>query len=369
MSAVYPTPVPYEHPPSYKIMFVGEAPGGEEAGQGRPFIGRSGQLLRRYIERQGCGLKPAEVCFANLSKHRPRGNKFELLLGTQELSQGLTDLEAEIHRARPNVIVALGGWPLFFLTGECGRKAGKPIPGSGIKLYRGSILPAKDDFHNTKVVASYHPSYIERDWKWNPVFFLDLQRAAQESRHPRLDYTEFDEFIDPPLDVISSLQDEYRQAEWLGTDIETFPGGRFSCVGWAWKRPSGKYAGLCVTYKRLDLWPYAKRMWESLVPKIFQYGTYDVSFMQHFYGWQVGAFYDKVGWDTYVAAANLLPDFPRGLDFLCSIHTRFPYYKTERKVWKEKGDMNILWRYNLKDCVATYEIAMEQMKLMRGLYA
>ena len=367
-SAVYPTPVPYEGGDKYRLLIVGDMPGGEELGQGRPFVGSAGQLLRRYLARQGCEVPDNDVKYANLSKYRPRINHFTQLLKTDELQQGLVDLQAEVEMVRPNVIVALGDWPIYFLTGQCGRRAGKPVPGTGGRKLRGSILPAKDEFHNTKVICTLHPGYIERDWKWNPVFFMDLQKAAQDRLFPELNYPVYEEYIDPPVDIMEQLAREYTQARWNAVDIETFPGGRFSCVGWAYRRPDDSIVGVCVTYNRMDLWPYAKAMWENATPKIYQYGTYDVSFMQHFYGWEAGGFYDGVGWDTYVAMANLLPDFPRGLDFQTSIFTRLPYYKTERKVWKEKNDMNILWKYNIKDTVGTMLIAEEQIKLMGGLY-
>ena len=73
-------------------------------------------------------------------------------------------------------------------------------------------------------------------------------------------------------------------------------------------------------------------------------------------------------YDTYIGAANLMPEFPRGLDFLTSIYTWFPYYKQERKVWKEEGDLDILWNYNIKDIIATYQIAMAQMVELKELY-
>lgn len=104
------------------------------------------------------------------------------------------------------------------------------------------------------------------------------------------------------------------------------------------------------------------------MPKILQFATYDIPFMSRFYQWKIGGYYDGVGWDTFVASASLLPDFPRGLDFLISIHTRFPYYKSDRKVWKIVGDMNILWKYNIKDTVGTHAVAMEQMGQMKELF-
>jgi len=58
--------------------------------------------------------------------------------------------------------------------------------------------------------------------------------------------------------------------------------------------------------------------------------------------------------DTMIAQHVVYPDFPKGLDFICSIHTREPYYKDEGKMWKGLGgDIETFWRYCGKDaCVA-----------------
>ena len=369
-SKIYSTRVPYEGPDDYKIMMVGEAPGAQEIGQGRPFVGEAGELLRRYLARKEAYVPQEEIKFANLSQHRPRDNKFTHLLGTDELEEGLDKLKKEIARARPNVIVALGNWPLYFLTGNCkyDDKRRKKEPGKGIAQYRGSILPSLPEFQETKVIATYHPSYINRfeGWKWSPVFFADLVRASQDRHFPELRYPEYEEWIDPPSDVLHELTQESLRARWTAVDIETFPNGRFSCVGWAFRREgTQKLAGVCITFKRQDLWRFAKEMWEADSPKIFQYATYDIPFMSHFYNWTPGGFYDGRGFDTFVASASLLPDFPRSLDFLCSIHTRIPFYKVERKLWKEEGDMRMLWKYNIKDTVGTLLTAEDQMKNLK----
>lgn len=360
--------VPYEGPKNgYNILLVGEAPGAEEVGQGRPFVGRSGQLLERYLNRAGVGR--SKVKLANLCRRRPRGNKFEYILKTDELQEDLDLLEEEVKRVRPNVIVALGNWPVWFLTGACGSKNNKPQPGSGILLYRGSRLPALERFggESQKVFCSLHPAAVVREWGWNPVFFTDLNHAVEDSAFPELKYPEYDEFIDPDVDVAQALLHEALSAPWISVDIETFP-GRYSCVGWSWQT-DGRDRAMCMTYQKAFLLErFAKEMWESDTPKIFQYGTYDISFMRNFYGWKIGGYYDKVGWDTYVASASILPDFPRKLDFLCSIYTRFPYYKSERKVWKEGGDMMTLWKYNVKDVVATMHIALKQMEEIKELF-
>jgi len=366
--------VPFEGPKDYNILFVGDSPGAEEVGQGRPFIGKDGALLERYLERNL--VTRTQVKLAYLSKYRPSSyNKpgesahFLPLLGSSQLEEGLNELEEEIRRIRPNIIVALGDWPLFYLTGCCGLDKTKPKPGSGILLYRGSRLPAVSRFggEDQKVFVSLHPAYITRVWGWNPVFNLDITRAVEDSKYPELRYPEYEEHIDPDPSTLHDLVHESLAADWISLDIETFPNRKYSCVGWAYKH-EGVDKGVCITYERPDLARFADEVWRSDTPKILQFGTYDSTFMQRFYQWELGGYHDGLGWDTYVASASLLPDFPRGLDFLVSIHTRFPYYKSDRKVWKQERDMNILWKYNIKDTVGTMHVALEQMEQMKELF-
>lgn len=349
--------VPSVGPESARIMCVGEAPGRDEELEGEPFVGVSGQLLNRYFERHG--VLRQEVFLTNLLKYRPKGNKFEQALGTSELESGLIELAEEVDRVNPNIIIALGGWPMYYLTGMK-----KGSPGSGITSWRASFLESKPEFGSRKVMPTYHPAYILRAWSWNPVFNHDLGKAVRDSAFPELRLPNYTSYIDPDPDLLHELLKEALSARWISTDIETFPNGTFSCIGFCWDEQKG----VCITFQRPDLWWYLQEMWESPTPKILQYGTYDISFMRFFYNWKIGGYYNNVGWDTYVASANLLPDFPRRLDFLCSLYTRFPYYKEERKVWKEGGDMSVLWEYNIKDVIATYQIAMAQMKDMHDLY-
>lgn len=359
--------VGFEGPDEYNIMLVGEAPGAIEVGQGRPFVGPAGELLERYLGRHM--VMRHQVKLTNLCKHKPskNSNKFQLLLGSSQLEDGLNELAEEINCVKPNVILALGNWPMYYLTGKCGTIKGKPIPGTGILTYRGSRLPAVERFggESQKVFCTLHPSYVKRpyNWGWNPVFYVDLGHAVEDSKFPELRYPEYEEYIDPDPGTLQALVQESLNAKWISLDIETNP----FCVGWAYEK-DGVMKGVCVTYDRPDLMHYCQQVWESNVPKIFQFGTYDIPFMDRFYQWTIGGYYDGVGWDTYVASASLLPDFPRGLDFLISLYTRFPYYKDEIGQYKKTGSMLSRWQYNIKDTVGTYQVAMAQMPEIKELF-
>lgn len=89
--------------PHARLMFVGEGPGADEDRQGRPFVGRAGQLLTRMI--QAMGLDRADVYIANIVKCRPPENRDPQPL---EIRTCFPFLERQINSVAPEVIVALG---------------------------------------------------------------------------------------------------------------------------------------------------------------------------------------------------------------------------------------------------------------------
>jgi uracil-DNA glycosylase family 4 len=96
-------PVPGEGSPRARIMFIGEAPGADEDAQGRPFVGRAGQLLDKIIA--ACGLKRDEVFIGNILKCRPPENREPR---PDEIVNCLPYLQRQIEAINPDVIVALG---------------------------------------------------------------------------------------------------------------------------------------------------------------------------------------------------------------------------------------------------------------------
>lgn len=338
------------------IMFVGEAPGADEVDEGLPFVGRSGQLLTEAI--RYCGKTRMDVFLTNVCHYRPKGNKFSNVLGTEELKAGVEELKERIREINPTVIVACGAWPMYYLTGMTGTKG---EPGVGIKSWRGSVLPCTL-VEGPRVIPIYHPAYILRQAQHKAIFLHDIRRAFSQAEDPH-DAPPWTGTSDPDLPVLRSVVNEVIENSIpISLDIETFRNGTFSCIGFA-TSPSIAYT---VTYQAPHLHGEIRRLWESDVPKILQFGTYDAGFMSHFFGWTIGG--QETGWDTFIAANNLNPCFPRGLDFLTSMYTLIPYYKEERKQWRDSEDINVLWEYNIKDVIATYRIAAAQMKEMGDLY-
>src|SRR5205814_5029346 len=86
-----------------KIMFIGEGPGENEDLQGRPFVGRAGELLNKMIA--GMGLNREQVYIGNIVKCRPPGNRVP---APDEVATCTPYLERQIEIIRPRAIVTLG---------------------------------------------------------------------------------------------------------------------------------------------------------------------------------------------------------------------------------------------------------------------
>lgn len=89
--------------PNAQLMFIGEGPGQEEDRQGRPFVGRSGELLTRMIH--AIGMERSEVYICNIVKCRPPQNRNP---EPDEAEACLGYLRAQVALVRPKVIVLLG---------------------------------------------------------------------------------------------------------------------------------------------------------------------------------------------------------------------------------------------------------------------
>ena len=95
--------VPGEGDPHARLMFIGEGPGRDEDLQGRPFVGRSGELLTRMI--RGIGLEREQVYICNVVKCRPPQNRNP---EPDEAAACLNYLRAQVALVRPQVVVLLG---------------------------------------------------------------------------------------------------------------------------------------------------------------------------------------------------------------------------------------------------------------------
>ncbi|WP_455957225.1 uracil-DNA glycosylase [Methylorubrum aminovorans] len=134
--------------PQARVMFVGEAPGADEDRIGKPFMGRSGQLLDRMMA--AIGLDRSSAYISNVVPWRPPGNRNPT---PQEISICRPFVERQIELANPDILVCLGAPATQTLTGTK----------DGILKARGRFYPYRlGDGREIRALATLHPAYLLR---------------------------------------------------------------------------------------------------------------------------------------------------------------------------------------------------------------
>lgn len=322
----------------YEIMIVGEAWGEKEAEAGEPFVGPSGGVLKSMLRHAGVSYDDCYV--TNVFNLRPAGNKLESLSapkseaipGLPQLGQKLwisarykpeiDRLLAEIETIRPNVILALGATPLWAICHVL-----------GIKKYRGTPIMSADG--KVKVLPTYHPAAVMRQWKLRPIVIADIAKARAESLSPQLVRPRRFIYLEPSIADIEWFYETYiAKAEIVSADIETKQ-GTITEIGFApqwdralvipfyshskntnyWSTPSEEFAA----------WKWVQRICaeKRLVGQNF---SYDLQYL-----WDKNHIPTvKVEDDTMILHHAMYPEMEKSLGFLGSIYTDEPSWKFMR---------------------------------------
>ncbi len=165
--------VPGEGNANARLVFVGEAPGQNEDEQGRPFVGRAGQLLENII--QAMGLKRTDVYICNILKCRPPGNRDPLIGEVEACKHFLYD---QLNTLKPEIIVALGTHAAHNLL-ETKTPIGQLRGSTHIYHPEGLNEPIK-------LVATYHPAYLLRNYTKDArqKVWTDMQLVLKELNLP-----------------------------------------------------------------------------------------------------------------------------------------------------------------------------------------
>jgi DNA polymerase len=131
------------------IMFVGEAPGRNEAEQGRPFCGRAGKLLDELLA--SIGIPRAEVYITNIVKDRPPENRDPT---PEEIKLYAPFLDRQIEIIQPKAIATLGRFSMEYIM----RKYGLDAELEPISRAHGKVYDASGLFGAIKIVPQYHPA-------------------------------------------------------------------------------------------------------------------------------------------------------------------------------------------------------------------
>lgn len=156
-----------EGDPDARIFFIGEGPGENEDLQGRPFVGRAGELLNKWIA--AMGLAREQVMIANIVKCRPPSNREP---APDEVATCTPYLQRQLEIVRPRVIITLGRPSAQYMLQS--------------KLSMGKLRGAWHDWRGIKLMPTYHPAYVLRQYtvETRGAVWADLQKVMAELNLP-----------------------------------------------------------------------------------------------------------------------------------------------------------------------------------------
>ena len=353
------------------ILLLGEAFGANEAKINAPFVGASGIELLRMLNESGIitlssedlsfisksyntgdpscidavwRLHP-EVYRTNVFAFHPHANDITTLCGPR--AEGVRDFPAltkakflrrefipelerladEITSIDPNLILALGNTPLWALAGI-----------TGISKHRGTTRLSTHTAAGYKILPTYHPAAVIRNWELRPTTVADLIKARREAPFPEVRRPKREIWIEPTIKDMEQFRDQHIMAsDKLSVDIET-SGNQVTCIGFSptsfislvvpfldTRRPKRSYWG--TREDEVRAWEIIRIILaDPAIKKTFQNGLYDIAFLWRSVGIPVyGAEHD-----TMLLHHALQPESLKGLGYLGSIYCDEGAWKQER---------------------------------------
>lgn len=351
--------IPPEGDLTAKFIIVGEAPGVEEARMKRSWTGRAGELLMELLN--NAGIRRKHCYLTNVIKEHPPSNNINkfIKLGrghpvvTDEAKAYIDQLKTELEKTTANIIIAAGNVSLFALTGlsNVSKRRGS--------IYESTLLPGR------KVIAIIHPSAAFHNYMFRRYILTDLFKAAKEAEFPQVNLKKRELKTFPNFqEVMAFINIMRKSSSLIASDIEVIneevshisfalePTYAMSIAFFKDRKNFFTHDEECTIWREL-----AKLLEDEKRIKIFQNGAFDAWFLYRKYGIRIQPI-----WDTMIGMAFAFPDFPKGLDFLCSVFTDQPYYKDEgKKHMKLLVDEEEFSRYSAKDSIVLPEI-MDRLK-------
>ena len=332
-----------------KIAIIGEAPGEVEDRTGIPFQGSAGVELKKMLSEAGLSFSDCSVlnvfeerppknnvlAFCKTKKEMPKGyNTPFLQKGKYVCPEHLPHVERlhkELEELKPNLILALGNTACWALLGSV-----------GITKLRGTICASQWG----KVLPTFHPAAVLRQWEYRPIVLFDLLKAKREMEYPEIRLPKRSIWINPTLVDLEDFKPHLVNADIIAFDIET-RGKEISCISFA---PSPDLA-IVVPFqdKRKPGWSYwetkeeERKAWDFVrwvlslpCKKLAHNGNYDIQWLWKQMGFALRGEYE----DTMLLHHSLYPELQKSLGFLGSIYTNEAAWKLLRVSAKEttKGE-------------------------------
>jgi uracil-DNA glycosylase family 4 len=356
-------------PTNAKLMIIGEAPGAQEAAQGKPFVGPSGELITELLE--VAGLNRRDVYLTNIIKIRPPENPLGTLqaINNPETGKGYKAedffplLWKEIEALQPNCILALGRLAMETLTHQYGK----------ITDYRGSIFPCLN--YGGKVVITIHPASIfDRTrgqaseqgmftWKQKAHIQFDFIKAARECKTSKWNMPRRDLRVVRTSREIEQFFKMYKDYDLVYCDTEVLK-AHLVCIGFAFTPHEA------ISIPLIDLQSNSnpsgiplhdmKEIWKIVAQKLAdpalkiggQNFKGDKIYWLETAGFEVNGFCE----DAMLKMHTLSPELPKSQAFQASVFTNEPFYKNEGREYNPNRDkLDVLLKYNAKDCAVNAE--------------
>jgi hypothetical protein len=234
------------------------------------------------------------------------------------MEQDVDRLLRDLKELQPNVIIAMGATALWAVTGE--DKIGK---------YRGAVMPSR--LEGIKVVPTYHPAAVMRQWNFLPTVVMDMKKAVREAAFPEIRYEQRRIHIPESLMDLNTFAREHINGleGVLSVDLETMwkVGHQITCVGmapdshnalvvplWDHTRPQIRYWS---EEEEFHVWLWLKDLMENkTIAKLFHNTAYDAQVFDHF-GIKVRGRVE----DTMLMHHALQPELQKSLGYLGSLYT------------------------------------------------
>lgn len=338
MRLVHPSG-PTNSPP---LAIVGEAPGQEEVAHGAPFIGSSGKLLTQMLTAAGV---PRNQCYlTNVMQNRPPGNDFGAFyddgskrrIPSESLIAGRSRLLKELDEVKPKVIVPVGVEALRAVADT-----------ASLRNYRGTMI----ELYGRRILPTYHPAYVLRDYGMRPVVECDLRKAYRQARHPSKPVVHINHV--PSFSEIMRFLSE--RPEEVSVDIETVD-QLTRCIGIGYSNSEAIIIPL--TCRAGNLWSESEETEILLalrdflacphIRKYLQNFPYDTTILER----ELGLHIENIYLDTMFAHHTMYPELLKSLSFLCSMYTDHHMYWDYDS--QDDAETQLYCGY---DCLVTFECA------------
>lgn len=354
---------------------LGEAWGESEDNTGAPFVGWAGKELfemteqawpgatetaaelrswlrydTAWVQRRGPWLESKSLGFTNVFNLRPGLDndirnlcaKKEALHTTggfaplvrapsglylrPEFFHHLDRLEAELLALDPNIVIALGNTAMWALTGSI-----------NIGAIRGTIRQGSLGAWSGKVMPTYHPAGVLRQWEWRTICVADIAKAFRQADYREIRRPQRQVTVSPTLDEIAAwiAKGPGRQ---LACDIETAI-KQITEIGFARAKddaivipfidrtkPGWNYWASPEDESRA--WGFVEELLSWPGDTVFQNGLYDLQYILPL-GFRPKGL--RPGQDTMLRHHSRFPELQKGLGFLGSIYTEEPAWKLMRR--------------------------------------